>query len=63
VISHIYTADTTQPLAEALVVHGDRIAFVGSQQEAVAHAAPHAGHSSSTAVPFSPAWPTPTRTS
>ena len=42
VLSHIYTADTTQPLTEAFVVHGDRIAFVGSRSEAVAHAGPQA---------------------
>jgi predicted amidohydrolase YtcJ len=42
VVSHIYTADTTQPEAEALVVHGGRIAFVGREPEARAHAAPDA---------------------
>jgi predicted amidohydrolase YtcJ len=42
IATHIYTADTTHPAAEAFVVHGDRIAFVGSQRDAVAHALPGA---------------------
>ena len=42
VIAHVYTADTTQPTAEAFVVHGDRITFVGSRSQAIAHAPPHA---------------------
>ena len=40
VVSHIYTADTTQPTVEAVVVSEGRIGFVGSRAEALTHAAP-----------------------
>lgn len=37
---HIYTADATAPTAEALVVEGDTIIFVGSKEEAAIYRKP-----------------------
>ena len=37
---HIYTADTTAPTAEALVVDDDTIVFVGSKKEAMTYRKP-----------------------
>ena len=39
--AHVYTVDTANPHAEAVVVQGNHIAFVGTTAEALTHRQPH----------------------